>query len=374
MADNRKEIDVIFNQKSAGTGAAKTVDALKQVEAQANRTREKMEKLANVGSKLALAGGAIVAPFALAMKKYVDTAKDTEPISKRLVELNKKWEDSQVRLGRVTAEIVLPALEKAMNYLDKIIAFSEANPGVVQAALTIGGTLVALGAVLTGIAQVASTVATIQGLLASAGIASAGGAAAGGAAAGGAVTATFLSSVIVPAVALAIGGQIGLWFGNWLIGTNQTWGDIWNTVKMLPTVVSYGMKLVGQDIARFASSVATGISNLVANMIKSVAAFGASIVAAIGAWFRGGKASGGYMSRPGMYAGAEKGREFVLNATSTRAAENAIGSRLTQENALRMMTTNIQVGNGVTISQARRMIRDNQRGMMDALTGAFGGA
>jgi len=371
MADNRKVIDVIFNQKSAGAGAAKTVDALKRVEEQANKTREKMEKLAQVGSKMALLGGAIVAPFALAMKKYVDTAKETEPLSKRLVELNKNWEESQVRLGRVTANIILPALEKGAEVLENIIAFAEKNPDLVKAALTVGTVLVGAGAIVAFAAQVVSFIATVQGLAAGFGLAGAGGAAAAGA--GGAITAASLGTIIMGAItaalpfilaalALVVVAPLTLSFFNALAGTNQTMENLWETAKMLPTVIKYA-----------ASELGRWIGDALVNGLTKMGEWISNAIASITNWFQGDKAGGGYVTA-GAYRVGEKGREFVLNASSTRAAENAIGSRLTQGNAMRMMTTNVQIGNGVTIAQARRMIRDNQSGMMSALAGAFGGA
>jgi hypothetical protein len=367
-----KQIDIVFNQKSAGNGAKETVSALQSIEQQANRTREKMEKLANVGNKLAMTGGLIVAPFALAMKKYVDTAKETEPISRRLVALNKKWEESQVRLGRITAEIVLPALEKGAVILEKVIRFAEANPGVVQAALTIGGTLVILGGLISTTAQLVSTVATIQGLAASAGLAiGGGGAAAGAGAAGlGAALPGLISAgislavpILVGTLAVAIGANVGLGVGNALAGTNQTWDDIAETARMLLVIVKVAWleripQLIGQALQ--------ALGAFIGNAIKS-------IVASIGSWFRGGKASGGYMDRPGFYAGAETGaREFVMNGITTRNAERAIGGRLTQGAAASYMTNNVNLSNGQTVAQGRRQYRQNQKQIAGAVFSLMG--
>jgi hypothetical protein len=357
-----------LDSKKTGQGAAVAVKSLKQIEEQANKTREKMEKLAQVGTKMALLGGAIVAPFVLAMKKYVDTAKETEPISKRLVELGKKWEESQVRLGRVTAEIVLPALEKAMGILDKIIVFAEANPGVVQAALTIGGTLVILGGLIASTAQLVSTVATIQGLAASAGLAiGGGGAAAGGAVAGGALTvasltallSTIFTSVVIPALALAVGGQIGLGLGNALAGTNQTWGDILETLRILGELFKYGFSQLIAAIGAGLRSIGEAIGRALLSLWEAIARL-----------FRGPLASGGYASQ-GLHTLSEKGTEFVMNADTTRNAERAIGGRITQDSAMAYVTNNMQIGSGMTISQTRRMITASRRDMERGLIGVF---
>jgi hypothetical protein len=492
-----KQIDILLSLKPTGNGAKQVVNDLKAVEAQANRTREKMEKLANVGSKLALAGGAIVAPFALALKKYVDTAKETEPISKRLVALNKKWEESQVRLGRVTAEIVLPALEKGAVMLEKVISFAEQNPGVVQAALTIGGTLVILGGLIASTAQLVSTVATIQGLAASAGIALGGGGAAAGAASGAGLAAGIsagfasiipaLVSALVAGFSLFIGGNIGLWIGNALAGTNQTWADILVTVKQLAVIAAFGLdsilKVIGLNtefakktsellfsetkkatssapVTGAASEIAkattvpmaaanTAIENQavqhannmvaissagyaqeinartmiqnknfeqiiqhqrkgfseqlkdwVANQqaglkaqagyMKSVAKFTSDFYKELAqqtsefgkalGYNAGGKvpgmAVGGYASN-GLYhlgegTGALSGPEFVMNAQTTRNAERAIGGGLTQASAASYMTANINLSNGMTISQQKRALKKSENAAFNRMMSVVG--
>lgn len=367
MATKTIELELLLNSNKTNAGATQAVKSLKQVEEQANRTREKMEKLANVGAKLALVGGAMVAPFALALKKYTDTIKDAEPLSRRMVELGKKWEESQIRLGRVTAEIVLPALEKGAAILENVISFAEKNPGVVKAALTIGTTLVILGGLITTTAQLVSTIATIQGLAASAGLASAGGGVAagvaGGAAAGGGLAAAVASGItiaiplVIGLIAAAIGGTVGLGVGNAIAGTNQTWKDIGDTLYRIWKIDEYFLtKWLPKALGDFFYNLGVSIGNAIR-----------AIPALIGSWFKGGKASGGYMSQPGLYAGAERGREFVLNAPTTAAAERAIGGRLNQTTAAAMLTNNINIANGMTVSQTRRMIAGNNKQIMNSL-------
>jgi hypothetical protein len=233
-----RTIDILLNmhpdQKSINRTQAGIKDiekALKRVEQQANQTREKMEKLGNVGNKLALTGAAILAPFALAMNKYIQTAGETEDTSKRLVALGKRWEESQMRIGRVTAEVVLPALEKALDVIDKITAFAEANPGAVKAALGIGGTLVVLGGMLSTAASIVSTIATVQGLLAGAGIGAGAGAAGVGAALAPALTAALTAAA--PVLAIAIGAEIGRQLVSVVAGEEYTWKEIGQDLKNL---------------------------------------------------------------------------------------------------------------------------------------------
>jgi hypothetical protein len=447
MADRTIDILLKLKPDDASLSASekailKQAAALKKVEEQANRTREKMEKLTQVGSKLALAGAAIVAPLAMSMSKYLadaqkiaDTNKTAlEPTAQRLVNLSQQWEQSQARLGKITAEIVLPALEKGIVILDKVVAFAEQNPGIVKAALTIGTTLVVLGGILATTAQLVSTVATIQGLAASAGLASVGGAGAGvgagaaGAAAGGGVAA--ITGAIVaaaPVLAAAVGAAVGLFLANSFLGTEYGLKDLANIGRLL--LVTFGqaidqvagifnlstsfsdtigraLGMTNEELQRFDAAVteqqraargennsntarqiqatnSAASANIQATNNSTVAqvqatmslgmAFSqgwASLVAAIRSLFMGGRAAGGYVEN-GVYRMGERGQEFVLNAGTTRAAEGLIGGRLTQGRALGIMTNNFQIGNGVTIRQTQQAISKNNQGIFNALAGAL---
>jgi hypothetical protein len=374
MATKTIDLQLKLDTKNTDAGANKAVANLKRIQDQANKTRESMAKLTEVGGKMALLGAGILAPLTLAMNKYVSTMKDTEPASKRIAELSKKWEESQVRLGRVTAEIVLPALEKGAAMLEKVITFAEKNPGVVQAALTIGTTLVVLGGLIATTAQLVSTVATIQGLAAAAGLAMGGGGAAAGVAgagavaAGGGLTAAIVAAApfIATAMAVMLAANMTLWIMNGLLGTNQTWADILTTVRNLGTLFKEGVRATGQDIK-------LAIYTALGSILKAFATMGAWIANAIsglGKWFKGGKADGGYVGS-GLYRTGEQGREFILSNQTTRNAERAIGGQLTQAGAMTYMTNNMQIGNGMTIAQTRRMIRDNETQITNRLLGAF---
>jgi hypothetical protein len=84
------------------------------------------------------------------------------------------------------------------------------------------------------------------------------------------------------------------------------------------------------------------------------------------------RASGGYVDA-GMYKMHDN--EFVLNAATTRAAESALGGRLTQENVRQgMQTNNIYLPQGGTLQQMKRMLMDNNTALLNALGGAMEGA
>jgi len=163
MRGVREEIDAL----SAPINRAK--QAQEQYLAGINRTREQMEKLQQVGARLALTGAAITAPLIASVKRYSDSVGNGESTSRRLIEASERWKDAQVRIGRVTAEQILPALDKALGIVEKIADYAEKNPDAVKGVLTIGASLAAAGALVTTVAQVVSTAATLKGAAAAGG-------------------------------------------------------------------------------------------------------------------------------------------------------------------------------------------------------------
>ena len=120
-----RTIDLILQMQTdqaalnkTNAGVKKVEKSLKDVEQQANRTREKMEKLAQVGNRLALVGGAITAPFILAMKKYVETAKDSEGTSARIIALQKKWEEFKASALAASPFVGMTLIQKVSKTLE----------------------------------------------------------------------------------------------------------------------------------------------------------------------------------------------------------------------------------------------------------------
>ncbi len=404
-----RTIDLILQMQTdqaalnkTNAGVKKVEKSLKDVEQQANRTREKMEKLAQVGNRLALVGGAITAPFILAMKKYVETAKDSEGTSARIIALQKKWEESQVRIGRVTAEIVLPTLEKALDIVNKIADFAEKNPGAIKAALGIGGSLVVIGGFLSTAASIVSTLATLQGLAAGAGIGGLAGAA-GGAAGIGAALAPVLSA-LAPiagiAAAVVVAAEATRQLLNWALGTDTTWKDIGETARQLFILSGMGWKYIIENLGRWfselparigawmtnvANKVVVGVGGYFArgimNLYNGIAKFGASISAGLANManairsFLGlpRKAAGGMTN--GVSIAGEAGREFVMSNSTTRAAENMLGGRLTQDRLLSALAggkrvnyyDNRRVNGELSASQMHAL----KNGVIEAMTGAL---
>ncbi len=386
--------------------------SLKAAQDQANKTREKMEKLAQVGTRLTLVGGAIVAPFALAVRKYVETVGEGEATSKRILELQKRWTESQVRLGRVTAEIVLPTLEKALDIVDKITAFAEKNPEAVKAAVGIGASLVVLGGIVTTTAQIVSTISTVQGLLAGVGVggtAAAGGAAGMSAAVSAGVVAGIQAVGIAAAVLLILEGSRRL--VNWALGTDTTWSELGETARQLFIISVEGWKLLPgmfvqtvTDLSKQWREITTKLGQILLNGVKVFfTSLGQSIVNGFksfgtaiqngfgkiasalgfkqssGAQAKGSitrKAAGGYIGT-GLFMGGEQGREFVLSNSTTRAAESVMGGALNQQNLIRALAGggNKRVSyydarkfDSVPSAETRRMMKEE---ILSALAGAL---
>jgi len=164
MADRTVEIDLLLKTTgNAAAGVDKTTAAMKRLSEQANQTRERMEKIAQVGQRIALVGAAITTPLVLSMKKYVDTAKDFEPTSRRIIAATEKWEKVQTRIGRVLAREVVPGLEKAADIMDKIASVSEASPNIPSAALNTGALLTVSGSLIAATSQLSKTLLEMPG-------------------------------------------------------------------------------------------------------------------------------------------------------------------------------------------------------------------
>lgn len=382
--------------------------SLKAAQQQANQLRERMEKVQQIGNRMMFVGGAMVAPFALAVRKYVETVGEGEETSRRIIELQERWAKSQVDLGRVTAEIVLPALEKALDVIEKITAFAEKNPEAVKAALGIGASLVVLGGIVSTTAQIISTIATVQGLIAGAGLTGLGGAAAGGAGIASAISAGISAAAPILAIAAAviIAAELTRRLMNWALGTDTTWKDIGTTLYQLVVIATEGWKIlpgmlmemvtnlsrqfaeiIMRSVSILSSSVRGFFTTLGQRIYDGFVKFGnyirdgfGKLAAIFGARQRNSQGaqvrdSGGYVGK-GLWA--NKGApEFVLSNNTTRAAESVVGGGLTQARLLqalagggskRVSYHDARRFDSMPSASARRMMTNE---MMNALAGAL---
>lgn len=372
----QKTIDILLNLQTNKGNADKAIKgvvqleaALKKVEAQANRTREKMEKLSQVGNRLAAAGALMVAPFALAVNKYLESQKQVvanggkmEKNAAALVQLQKEWADAQIEVGKVATEILLPYLRQAVDLVGKIATFAKEHPGAVKAALGIGASMVAIGGALSVVGSIVSTLATIQGLFASAGLAGSGAGAAGAglaAAIGPAILAVMTNPLTWAVAGLVLIKPIM----NYLLGTNQTWSDIATTGKQLLIIEREGWRLLFSKVGQWLTNLGTAIGNGIAKL-----------AAAIGGLFKGKQAAGGYATKQGLYMRGEQGREFVMNNSTTKAAESVLGGTLSQQRLMAALggkrityTDNRRIDASLSANQRRQIANDT----LSILSGAI---
>lgn len=180
--------------KKIGTS---TDDATKRLQ----KMRENAEKLQQVGMQLGIAGAAILAPFLLASRAYVQEYGKFEATSKRWLNANEKLQDAQIRIGREVTKVLAPLLEKGAELAENFAAFMKKNPDVLKAILTVGAGLAGAGTVVTLIAQAQKMISLVSTLTGLGGVGSAGAGAAGAAGSGiMAAVAPFLP-VIIAAVA-----------------------------------------------------------------------------------------------------------------------------------------------------------------------------
>lgn len=146
-----------------------TVDeALKKTRSSMEEMRRSAERIGQIGMTLGGLGAAIAGPFVLAAKEYVNKAGMAEGTSRKWLAATNELEKSQTRIGRVAAQAILPAIERIAGLAEMAAGFAEKHPGAIQAALGIGGALVAVGAIGMAVSRGIRLVADVRMIVASA--------------------------------------------------------------------------------------------------------------------------------------------------------------------------------------------------------------
>jgi hypothetical protein len=145
---------------------------VKDAESKFRSLRMAARELSQIGLAATMIGTAIVGPLTLAANKYIQMAGAGEQTSEKWLEAQKQVESAEVRIGRVAAEQMLPALEKGAEIMGRIADFAEKHPDAVKAALGIGGALVAIGGITVTVAELLKVYADIGLVLAKVGVGS----------------------------------------------------------------------------------------------------------------------------------------------------------------------------------------------------------
>jgi len=213
--------------------------AIEETTKKINQQREKMEKLAQIGTQMAMLGAAAMAPFVASLNSYISNASEADKVAQRWKTSTDKIADAQARLGRETASVLNPALEKTADLVSKAMSSLEKNPAALSGLLSMGATLIAGGGAVAALATVSKQLATMSSLTGNVGM---------GKVAGGVGK---LSEVALYATSVILAAETGLALGNAInkaLGQDeQTWKDIFVTWLSLPAAM---LKILGDGLAK----------------------------------------------------------------------------------------------------------------------------
>jgi hypothetical protein len=159
MADRGIEVFLRFvldrqTVQQVKSGALSVDKALKQVQAQTEKTQKQMDQVRNwagyfgdLSTSALFFGAAVSGPLLLSIHQFVGATGQADAVSRDWLSSTDELQRSYQRIGRVSAQAVLPALEFAADVAEKLAGYAEDHPGAIQALLYGGGALVGLAAV-----------------------------------------------------------------------------------------------------------------------------------------------------------------------------------------------------------------------------------
>jgi hypothetical protein len=242
--DEQKQIEILLKFGIVDADKAKAASkALQNIERDAaaakkrlNETRESIERLQQVGVRLAATGAAMLAPFLLSANKYVQSAQKSESTSSRWLDSTSRLEQAQIRLGRATTSILNPAMEKTADIAERIVSAVERNPQMLQGVLALGSGLVGIGTLVSVTASIGKTIATLETLSMSGGVAGMAGKAG-----------MALGQVTLLASSVIIGAEAGALIGNAI--ASKLYGPGYKQQSISDVIVTlvklYSLPLVG---------------------------------------------------------------------------------------------------------------------------------
>ncbi len=153
MADEQKTLEILLQYgvdqsalQNANTQINTTTSSLANQEQQLRRNRMELRELSQVFTMIGLAGAAIYVPAIAASQEYIKSAGQSEAASKNWLAATDSIKQSTIDIGRVVTEGLLPGYTQVAGLVEKFSEFAKQNPGLINAAVTIGGVLVAIGA------------------------------------------------------------------------------------------------------------------------------------------------------------------------------------------------------------------------------------
>lgn len=242
-----------FNaEQIASILGSKTVPQVRNLGQALEKLRSASYRLTAIGAGLTAIGGAIFYGAQRLADNFVQTMNAAGVKGNAIVDkwnaVQKRFKNDSLELGQLFAEKMLPIMEKAADFLDKVVKFAQENPKIIEGIVNIGGAVAAAGAIVTafgGIARVLGSLAELPGML------GLGGAAAGAATGGGTATAAGIGGALTaaaPAIGVLIGGAIVAEFErrglNKVLGTNQSFGDVATTGKRAIALLDFGAAML----------------------------------------------------------------------------------------------------------------------------------
>lgn len=153
LGDETKRATAEVDKNARATIAAmkQEASAMRKIAAlRAKEIGELKERAAWIerGAKpLLTAGIAGFTALSLIAKKYIDNTAESNEITKAWAENSAKIEQSQMRIGKVAAEALLPMFTKLADITEKVADYVEKNPEVVSAGLNVAKWSIAIGAI-----------------------------------------------------------------------------------------------------------------------------------------------------------------------------------------------------------------------------------
>jgi hypothetical protein len=153
MADETKSLEILLSYgldassiQATTAGVNSTTAALAAQQQQLRSNRMELRELGQVFTVIGLAGAAIYVPAIAASQAYLKAAGQNEALSRAWLADTDKIKQSTIDIGRVVTEGLLPGYNEVAKLVQQFSAFAQANPGLINAAVTVGGALVAIGA------------------------------------------------------------------------------------------------------------------------------------------------------------------------------------------------------------------------------------
>jgi hypothetical protein len=136
------------------TGAKSVASALKEIETQAQKTRERMERLESTSVRIGIAGLGILRIYQQQAAAYSKVATMSDEVGRRWIEANRRLEASNVRSGKIAAEAMTPYLNLMASVNETLASIGEKYPLLAKIGLAVGGAITAAGGTGAVIAQV----------------------------------------------------------------------------------------------------------------------------------------------------------------------------------------------------------------------------